>query len=130
VECVQGDELIAAPDRFEARRRHLHSLHRTFDHFLARGFLHLDSRGRHNIMVRGDGQVLAIDLAGSWWIAPNGAAYRILRPCLVRFYRKVLAKWRKLLSPTRSTRDEKARLAKLLMVLRMPHKAFRKNSKF
>jgi hypothetical protein len=122
VERVDGSELVDSTTRFSDRRAGLHSLRKVIDRFRARGFFHLDVRGRHNVMVDSRGQVMLLDLAGSWWVDPDGPAYRLLRPCLDAFYYRVLNKWRKLLTPGRSFRDEKSALSKVLMKIRMPHK--------
>jgi len=130
VERVDGSELVNHPRRFSDRRAFLHSLRTVIDRFLDAGFFHLDVRSRHNVMVRLSGQVMLLDLAGSLWVKPGTFRYRILRPLLLRFYRMVLRKWRKLLTPGgRSYRDEKSGVSKLAMWLRMPHKLRAKFSK-
>ncbi len=122
IEVVDGGELVDAPERFSGRRRHLHGLRRVADHFLARGFLHLDSRGRRNVLLRTSGEIVVIDLAGSLWLPPDSLPSRLVRPLLRRFYRRILSKWRKLLTPGgRSFRDEKSAAAKLFGYLRKPH---------
>jgi RIO-like serine/threonine protein kinase len=130
VERISGCELVNHPERFTGRRDFLHSLRLVIDHFLAAGFFHLDVRSRHNVMAQHNGQVMLLDLAGSWWVPPDSLRYRLARPLLLRFYRMILNKWRKLLTPGgRSYRDEKSPVSKLMMWLRMPHKLRRKLSK-
>jgi hypothetical protein len=126
VEKVDGIELVDDPRRFSHRRANLRSLRQVIDCFLAKGFFHLDVRARHNVMVREDGQVMLIDLAGSLWVPPGTRRYRLFEPFLRRFYLNILRKWRKLLTPGRSYRDEKAPVSKLMMWARMPHKLYKK----
>jgi len=122
VEYVEGVDLFKADDRFSARQAYVRSLRRVVGRFIALGFIHLDVRSRENVMACSDGEVVVIDMAGTAWVRPGTLLYRLIRPLLVRHYRTVLHKWRKLLSPGRRLRDERSRLMRFVDRARMPHR--------
>jgi RIO-like serine/threonine protein kinase len=122
IEMIEGTQLVTARNRFESCQAHLKSIREIAGRFLASGFFHLDLRSRRNVMIRSDGQAMVFDLAGSFWVRPGTWRYRLLRPCLARYYWIVLLKWKKLLTLGRSDRDEKTRLEKLISFLRKPHR--------
>ncbi len=121
IEFIDGEELIASDRLFSNRRQNISGLRKTFDEFLAKGFLHLDARGRHNILIRENGEIVVVDLAGSTWIDPQGFMYRMLRPCILRFYAGVLLKWRKLVTESRFHLDERTTLSRIFGFIRQPH---------
>lgn len=123
IEKIDGAvPLTLAPDRFDNRRAHLRNLRRVIDRFLDRGFAHLDMRARRNVLVRPDGEVFAVDFAGSLWLPPGTLRHRLLQPWLRWLYRTIFLKWKKLLTPGRSSRDEKTPLGRFFLWLRMPHR--------
>ncbi len=127
-EVITGGELKHHPDRFKHRRRHLHGIRTIVECFRDAGFLHLDARGIHNVLVRSEGDVVFIDLAGSVWVRPGSRLHRLVEPFLRRFYLEVLKKWRKRLSPTRTRIDDRSTAYKILEYLRMPHHFFARRS--
>lgn len=94
VEWIDGWQLYTAPNRFKDRREIIRQLRRITERFTAAGFLHLDLRGRHNAVVGRDGRVVAIDLAGSCWLRPEGRAFRLTRWVYRWHYNYALRKFR------------------------------------
>jgi len=128
-ELIDGGELAKHSSRFSDRRKHLHEIRSNIECFRESGFLHLDSRGLHNVMVRSSGELVFIDLAGSLWVRPGGLLYRLSNGLIRRFYVEVLKKWRKRLSPTRTWVDDRSLLRKSLEYIRKPHHFFARRRK-
>ena len=68
---VDATQLTYASSRYSAGSRHLDNLRKVLDRFLERGFAHLDLRGRRNVMIRPDGRIVVLDLAGALWFRPR-----------------------------------------------------------
>ena len=66
VEKIDGIDLALVSDAATAREVYLEQLSEAMRRFTDLGFLHLDARSRKNVLVRSDGQVVFIDLAGSF----------------------------------------------------------------
>ena len=124
VERVEGQMLVRAPDRYENGRVYLHRIRSIMDQFRELGFFHLDIRGYRNVMVRPDGELVALDLEGSFWVRPGSLLARLLDPWSLRIYKKALFKWKGLLTEGRSSDARKTRLRTAIQRLRMPHRWF------
>jgi hypothetical protein len=110
LEKIDGGLLIAAPAGDEERRRQIQALSSLLDRMARACFCHLDLRSRNNLLVRADGEVVAVDLAASLWCSPGGAAARLLRPLLRWYYEGVVLKWRQLLIPDELTPQQRLKL--------------------
>lgn len=119
VEKVEGVQLTLSPDRYRNGAAYHAQIRGLIRSFLERGFAHLDIRGRRNVLLRDDGRVVAIDLAGSVWYRPGGPAALVLRPFVEWFYRSVELKWKALLTPDRLTEDDRARLRRFRISRRL-----------
>ena len=87
------------------------------------GLLFGDSRsGEALVLARPDGRVFTVDFAGSLWLPPGTVRHRLFGRWLWRSYKVTLHKWRKLLTPGRSSRDEKTALGRFWLWVRMPHR--------
>ena len=124
VERVEGQMLVRAPDRYENGRVYLHRIRSIMDQFRELGFFHLDIRGYKNVMVRPDGELVALDLEGSFWVRPGSLLARLLDPWSLRIYKKALLKWKGLLTEGGSTDVRKTRLRSAIQQARMPHRWF------
>lgn len=124
VERVEGQMLVQAPDRFENGRLYLHRIRAIMDQFRELGFFHLDIRGYKNVMVRPDGELVALDLEGSFWVRPGSLLARLLDPWSLRIYKQALLKWKGLLTEGRSSDVRRTRLRATIQQLRMPHRWF------
>ena len=97
VEKIDGVALARAADGEENRDRYLAQLRSSMERLGELGFLHLDARSNKNILLRPDGQVIFIDLAGSFWIPPGRLGHRLLRRFAELYYEANLIKWETLL---------------------------------
>jgi hypothetical protein len=59
----------------------------------------VDARAYRNVLRRPDGQVVFIDLAGSFWIPPGRLGHRLLRRFIALYYEANIIKWETLLAP-------------------------------
>ena len=99
VEMIEGTALARAPDRAERRDEFLSQIRSALDALAERGFLHLDARNNKNLLLRPEGQVVFIDLAGSYWVRPGSLGYRLLRPIIDLYYEANVIKWETILHP-------------------------------
>ncbi len=107
IEMIDGEWLIAIPERFEKRSQHFGQLRRLMDRLAAAGFLHLDIRTRRNIMMRRDGEIVALDLEVALWRRPGTPGFVLFNAITKVFYKAALLKWKKLLTPGRAPREAK-----------------------
>ena len=99
VEKIEGVALARSPDRAENRDDYLGQIRSALNALAEKGFLHLDARNNKNVLLKTDGRVIFIDLAGSYWVRPGGLAYRLLRPIIDLYYEANIIKWERLLQP-------------------------------
>jgi len=108
LERVDGEQLAWAPDRFSAGERHVRRLRETLDRIHARGVVHLDLRGRENVLVDRTGRIVVLDFAGAVRFRPGSLAHRVIFPRLALIDESAFLKWKLLLAPDRLTRRERA----------------------
>ena len=99
IEKVEGVALARAADGASNRDDYLAQLRSVMEGLSELGFLHLDARSNKNVLLRADGQVVFIDLAGSFWIRPGRLGHRLLRRFIDLYYEANLIKWETLLAP-------------------------------
>jgi hypothetical protein len=99
VEKIEGVALARAEDREEKREEYLAQLRAAMERLGELGFLHLDARSNKNVLLRPDGQVIFIDLAGSFWIRPGRPGHSLLRRFITLYYEANIIKWETLLTP-------------------------------
>ena len=99
VEKVDGAALARSPDAGSRREAYLEQIRAAFDRLAELGFLHLDARNNKNVLLRPDGRVVFIDLAGSFWIPPGRPGHRLLRRFIALYYEANVIKWETLLHP-------------------------------
>jgi hypothetical protein len=99
VEKIDGVALAWAPDRGSNRDDYLGQIRSALNRLTELGFLHLDARNNKNLLLRPDGRVVFIDLAGSFWIPPGSIGYRLLRRIAALYYEANIIKWETLLHP-------------------------------
>jgi hypothetical protein len=109
IERVEGAALARAPDRDQNRDDYLAQLRSAMERLGELGFLHLDARSNKNVLHRPDGQVIFIDLAGSFWIPPGRLGHRLLRRFTEVYYEANLIKWETLLAPGGDPRKDQTR---------------------
>ena len=99
VEKIEGVALARAEDLESRRDDYLAQLRAAMERLGELGFLHLDARSNKNVLRRPDGQVVFIDLAGSFWIRPGRFGHRLLRRFIALYYEANIIKWETLLTP-------------------------------
>jgi hypothetical protein len=109
IEKIEGAALARAPDRDQNRDDYLAQLRSAMERLGELGFLHLDARSNKNVLLRPDGQVIFIDLAGSFWIPPGRFGHRLLRRFIDLYYEANLIKWETLLTPGGDPRDDQSK---------------------
>ena len=94
LEWIEGAELIAAPARFRHAQDYHGQLSTIIDGLHDRGWVHLDLRGRHNVLLDQNGRVVLIDLGAAlrWPFGskPPGWLCRVDRGALVKWKRTLL----------------------------------------
>lgn len=110
VEQVEGEQLAFAGDRHERAAVYLARLRGVLDGLHARGVVHHDLRGRENVLVRANGDVVIVDLAGAVCFRPGSLAFRLFFPLLVRTDEAAYLKWKAMLDPGSLTGDERRSL--------------------
>lgn len=108
LERIAGRQLAFAPDRFTRGGRHVARLRAVVDRMHARGVVHLDLRGRENVLVRDDGRVVVLDLAGAIVFRPGSIAHRAMFRLLVLADESAFLKWKLLLDPGGLTAEERS----------------------
>ena len=98
-------QLIEATDRFTRAERYHRELCETVAAIHARGVVHLDLRGRHNVVVDGEGRATIVDFAGGLCLRPGGLWMRIF----ASVDRAALLKWQQTLLIGPLDRDEARR---------------------
>jgi hypothetical protein len=78
----------------------------------AAGVYHQDLRGRENVLVRPDGTLVLVDLAGAFCLRPGGFAHRAFGRLLALSDESALLKWKALLAPGSFTAEETRFLAR------------------
>lgn len=112
LERVRGIHLTCAPNRYRDGRDHLARFHQVIDRFRARRFFHLDLRGRRNVLVRDDGEIVVLDLAASLWFRRRSWTYRLFGGWLAWYYDTVTLKWKMLLTPSDLTERDRLLLSR------------------
>lgn len=105
---VEGRQLAFARDLHSEGPAILARLRSLIDRMHERGLVHLDLRGRENVMVRPDGGLVVVDLAGAVHLRPGSLGHRLLFRWLTRADESAFLKWKLLLDPAGLTEEERA----------------------
>jgi hypothetical protein len=119
IERVEATQLTYASNRYSAGPRHLANLREVLGRFLERGFVHLDLRGRRNILLRPDGRIVVLDLAGALWFRPGGLWHRALARLIAWNHENTLFKWKVLLAPRALSGEERSSLHRFRRLQRL-----------
>jgi hypothetical protein len=103
IEPVDGERLVFAPTRFHDADRHLERLRTCLDRMHRAGVFHMDLRARDNVLLRSDGEIVLVDLAGAVCLRPGGVLHRLLSRFLSVPDEAGYLKWKQLLAPDRIT---------------------------
>ncbi len=119
VEKVEGQLLHTCRDGYGGGEQHVANLRTLIDRLHAKGVVHNDLRGRDNLMVRPDGEIVLLDLAGAICLEPGGLAHRIFFRWLAKTDVSAYLKWKEYLTPGRLTREEERFLRRFRIRRRM-----------
>ncbi len=97
LQYIEGEQLAFVPQRrIDGAATHrklaaiVESLHRA-------GLVHLDLRGKDNVLIAADGEVYVLDLASALWLRPGGWAWRLFGRWLEVTDEAALLKWKRIL---------------------------------
>jgi serine/threonine protein kinase len=99
LERVEGVLLANAENRFADAVPLLWQLRRLIDRLHERGLVHLDLRGKSNVLLRPDGRLVVVDLASAVSLRPGGLTHRLLFRWLSRADETAFIKWKARLAP-------------------------------
>jgi predicted Ser/Thr protein kinase len=108
MEKIEGPRLWFDKDRQEQGVDYVVKVRALLDRMHDRGLVHLDLRGRENILVRPDGELVIVDFAGAVWFRPGSLGHRLMFPPLSRIDETAYLKWKEWLTPGRLTPAELA----------------------
>ena len=106
MEKVDGRQLAFAPDRRENGPACIRGLREAIDGIHRAGVAHMDLRGRENVLVREDGGIVLVDLAGAFCFRPGGLLHRMFFRWMIVPYESAYLKWKRNLTPDDLTREE------------------------
>jgi hypothetical protein len=107
IERIEGRMLAFVPEEERDGGALIAQLRTLLDRLYAKGLVHLDLRGRENLLLRSDGGLVVVDLAGALWFRPGGVAYRLLFNRLAVVSEAAFLKWKEMLVPGCLTPAEK-----------------------
>ncbi len=109
IEKIEGISLAVVSDIAVRYEDYLEMLRTAMERLTALGFLHLDARSYRNVLLRPDGRIVFIDLAGSIWVPPGRFGHRLFRAFIALYYEGNIIKWETLLNPAGDPRRGKAK---------------------
>jgi hypothetical protein len=107
---IDGVQLIHAPTRFSRGEDYLEQIRKCLARMHAVGLFHLDLRGRHNVLLSGDGRIHVLDLAAAVCLRPGGLAHRLWSPLLKAVDDAAYLKWKWILEVGEYTDEERRRV--------------------
>jgi serine/threonine protein kinase len=116
LEKVDGEQLAVFVGRTDDGRNLVKRLRSVIDRIHAAGVIHNDLACRENVIVRPDGDLVLIDLAGALCLRPGGLAHRLLFRWLALVDEAAFLKWKRLLAPDDLTPGERRFLARFAKV--------------
>lgn len=119
VERVEGERLHGSPDPRSKGAEHLRNLRVLIDRIHAAGVVHNDLRGRENLMLTPDGDLVILDLAGAFCFRPGSLALRLFFRSFAVTDEAAYLKWKEFLVPGRFTPEEEAFLRRFRVLRRL-----------
>jgi hypothetical protein len=106
IERIEGTPLAFAPDRTEDGPGKLRQLREILDRMHRAGIVHLDLRGRENVILDTRGRIYVIDLASAVWLRPGSWRHRLLFGWLEKMDEAACLKWKTIVEAGPFTDDE------------------------
>lgn len=107
LEKVDGERLAWSERRYTEAGSHIGKLRECLDRIHEAGVLHMDLRGRENVLLCPDGELVIVDLAGAVCLRPGSLLHRLFFRWLVVPDETAFMKWKLLLTPDDITPAEK-----------------------
>jgi hypothetical protein len=108
VQRVNGRQLGFATDLHADGAPVYRRLRAVVDDMHSRGLVHLDLRGRENILVGDDGEIHIVDFASAFWFRPGSLFHRLFFPRMQRVDLSAVLKWKRTLNAGPLTEREQA----------------------
>jgi predicted Ser/Thr protein kinase len=106
LELVPGRPLHTVPEAMRRGPELVAALAALMGRVHDAGVVHHDLRGRENLILRDDGAIVIVDLAGAVCLRPGGILHRLFFGLLVRTDRSAFLKWKGRLAPGTYTPEE------------------------
>ena len=106
IEYIDGIPLGTSPDRTHDGAARFKRLSRVVSEIHARGVVHWDLRALRNVLIRPDGSIFVVDLAGAMSLRPGGFLHGLLFRLLRLTDQSALLKWKWMLGAGELTTEE------------------------
>jgi hypothetical protein len=106
IERIDGTPLAFAPDRTEDGPGKLRQLRGILDRMHRVGVVHLDLRGRENVILDRQGRIYVVDFASALWLRPGSWRHRLLFGWLSKMDEAAYLKWKTIVEAGPFTDDE------------------------
>jgi serine/threonine protein kinase len=106
IERIDGTPLAFAPDRTQDGPGKLRQLREILDRMHRVGIVHLDLRGRENVILDRHGRIYVIDFASAMWLRPGSWRHRLLFGWLAKMDEAAYLKWKTIVEAGPFTDDE------------------------
>ncbi|MBD3867156.1 MAG: hypothetical protein IFK94_03440 [Acidobacteria bacterium] len=108
MEKVEGRQLAFAPERRSDGPACIRGLRAAIDGIHRAGVVHMDLRGRENVLVLANGGIVLVDLAGAFCLRPGGLLHHLVFRWLTFPDETAFLKWKRNLTPEDLTQAELA----------------------
>jgi serine/threonine protein kinase len=108
MEWIEGELLAFLPERRAGGSVTHGKLSEVVERMHDAGLVHLDLRGKDNVVLTPDGRVYVLDLAAAVWFRPGGWPHRLFFRRFVMTDIAALLKWKRILGSEPYTEDEQA----------------------
>jgi serine/threonine protein kinase len=108
MELIDGEQATLALDRVSDRVAMHRRLTEIVESLHEAGMVHLDLRGRENVILGRNGELYVLDLASAVWTRPGGVPHRLFHRWLRLTDVAALLKWKRLLAAGAYTAEEEA----------------------
>jgi hypothetical protein len=108
LEWIEGELLAFVPQRRETGAATHAKLREIVERMHDAGLVHLDLRGKDNVLVAPDGKLFVLDLAGAVWFRPGGWAHKLFFGLFQKTDRAALMKWNRILGAGPFTAEEES----------------------
>jgi hypothetical protein len=108
IERIDGERLAFASLPPGDGTRCIAELRAILDAIHERGVIHNDLRGRENVLLRRDGGLAVIDLAGAIRLGPGGLLHRLFFRLLAVTDEAAFLKWKGMIAPGSYTLEDEA----------------------